>query len=128
MSFQILNKEGVAVPIKQLDVEAAKFWGKEVDLKWYADPSPKDTDVFKRKTNWFDTIGYIIHNPEVEYTKGWDNVKCSLWVLHTQNLYNKSLEVIKDMAEYLMQEHLKPYYDLIDHWEAKGYQPKQIKE
>ena len=39
-SFQILNTNGQALTMKELDKEAAEFWGKEVDPKYYANPFP----------------------------------------------------------------------------------------
>lgn len=126
MSFKILNKDGEALTIKQLDAEAAEFWNKTVDPKWYANPSPEGTSVFKQRGNWFDTIGYQIHSPG-DYTSGWDNVKCSLWTIQVQGLYDKPVDELPEQIAFI-KEYLKPYYDLINHWESKGYQPKQIKE
>jgi hypothetical protein len=122
MGFQIKNKEGEALTIKELDKEAAEFWNKKIHDKYYANPSPEGTSVFKQQTNWFDVIGYNIHSPEVNYTKGWDNVKCSLWTLHIQGLYNKSDEDLNIHIQ-VTKEFNKPYYDLIDYWESKGYVP-----
>lgn len=127
MSFQILNKEGQPLTMKELDADACAIWNKLSDPKYYANPSPQGTDVFKQATNWFDCIGYNIHNPEVEYTTGWNNVKCSLWTLHVQGLYETHINEILVHIE-VVKEYLEPYYRLIDHWEAKGYQPKQVKE
>ena len=39
--FEILNKEGKAITMAELDKEAAEFWGKEIDPKNYANPFPK---------------------------------------------------------------------------------------
>ena len=33
MGFQILNKEGIPIPINELDKEAANLWNKEVHPK-----------------------------------------------------------------------------------------------
>jgi len=81
MSFQIKNKDGEALTMKQLDAEAAAFWNKEVHGKYYADPSePKkegesEVDFIRRSmtSNWFDIIGWCIHS-QGNYTSGWRNV------------------------------------------------------
>ena len=127
MSFQILNKLEEPVSMKELDAEACELWNKKSDPKWYANPSPEETSVFKQASNWFDSIGYNIHNPEVTYTSGWNNVKCSLWTLHIQGLYDKPIEEVMINIE-VVKEYLKPYYDLINYWESKGYTPVRIKE
>jgi hypothetical protein len=89
MAFEIHDKDNKAIPIKDLDAEAAALWGKEVDPKWYADPTPLFTndenlqgeDLRKarwdheiRKTgNWFDVIGHAIHSQGFAMG-GWANV------------------------------------------------------
>lgn len=71
--FQILNKEGIAISLNDLDAEIAKFWNKEVDGELFANPMP---EVKESKTvtymeacrennlnnslNWYDTIGWNI--------------------------------------------------------------------
>ena len=87
--FQILNKEGKAITMAELDKEAAEFWGKEVHPKHYANPFPdkkisKDTpyseavriereNAMNNVSNWFDVIGWNIAN-QGTYTYGWHNV------------------------------------------------------
>lgn len=139
MSFQILNKEGEALTMNELDREAAAFWNKEVHTKHYASP-PANTEgmseIDKIRSditgNWFDVIGYQIHSPEdARYTSGWNNVKCSLWTIQSKGWYSKVFNwSIEEMEIYMKvtKDFLKPYYDLIDHWEAKGYQPQQVNE
>lgn len=39
-SFRILNAEGKAITMGELDKEAAAFWNKEVHPKNYANPFP----------------------------------------------------------------------------------------
>lgn len=60
-SFQILNANGQALTMKELDKEAAEFWGKEVDSKYYANPFPEveedsfsaiQTNALNRSQNW----------------------------------------------------------------------------
>lgn len=123
MSFQILDSNGEAITLSILDEQAAVFWGKDVHPKHYATPN-KDMVL----GNWFDTIGHMIHSPEDKhYTSGWNNVKCSLWTCMIKGEYNKS---ITDLFVVIpeIKASLKPYYELIDHWESKGYTPKQVNE
>lgn len=123
MSFQILDSNGEAFSMRDLDIEAATFWGKDVHPKHYATPH-KDMVL----GNWFDTIGHMIHSPEDKlYTRGWANVKCSLWTCSIKSEYNTSEEDLLKLIP-VIKESLKPYYDLIDHWDSKGYTPKQVNE
>lgn len=121
MGFQILNKDNQALTIKELDAEAAAFWGNAVDEKFYATP---DSEGFWG--NWFDMIGYKIHNPKDNYTTGWGNVKHSVLIGSVGGSYKDLLDE-KAFAIRIkgIQEYLKPYFELIDHWEAKGYSPKK---
>lgn len=122
MSFQIKDSTGNLLTMKQLDTEAAEFWKKEINPKYYASP----TDSMW-STNWFDSIGYNIHSPNTREMKNWGNVKDSLLFLQLSGFMNKTveeqLEKLKEINVYL-----KPYIELINHWESKGYTPIQIKE
>lgn len=135
MGFQIHNKDDQAINLNELDKEAAEFWGKTLDKASYAYPT-KGPD---HTGNWFDVIGYQIHNPETNYTSGWNNIKASLWSVQSTSMYDKLFDEKKyvdndkeftslDIALMVTKEFLKPYFDLIDHWESKGYKPVQIKE
>lgn len=149
MSFQILNKEGQAIGINVLDAEAAELWGKKVEPQWYADPEPprrpdeSSAQYYRRcgRGNWYDIIGYNIHEPKSDWTTGWNNIKASLWVVQATSMYehlydDKTYKDEESDKEYTQldivimatKQYLKPYFDLIDHWEAKGYRPVQIKE
>lgn len=145
-SFQILDKDGNAIPINTLDKEAADFWNKELDPKYYADPSKKDTDRWLG-ANWFDTIGWYIAN-QGNYTTGWANVVSSLVAEPLgQCLFKKQedntvkvakfvdckdgelhLESCVEKSLFLSLCFFQPFIDLINHWAGKGYTPKQIIE
>ena len=121
MGFQILDKDGNAIIINDLDKEACDFWKQEYDPKFYA--SPKEM-----WGNWFDVIGYKIHNPiDPNYTKGWGNVKHNMLLVSVGGLYQQVGNIhelhtkISGVNNYLL-----PYFQLIDHWESKGYQPKKV--
>lgn len=120
MSFQIHDKEGKAITLTKLDVEASEFWNKELNSRSYATPNDRLTSL-----SWFDSIGYNIHNPNVKYTSGWNNVKCSMLSVQTQEYgmlpLEKQLEKLKFANEYL-----KPYFELIDYWESLGYTPMKV--
>lgn len=88
-AFKILDKNGKALTMAELDKEAAEFWNKEVHPKHYANPFPekkvsKDTsyseavriereNALNNTSNWFDIIGWNIAN-QGNYTSGWRNV------------------------------------------------------
>lgn len=153
-SFQILNAEGKALTMTELDKEAAEFWGKEIDSKHYANPFPKvegnsfsaiSANALNDAHNWFDIIGWNIAN-QGNYTTGWQNV---VHTMVTENLGECLVRLNKDkpieLAEFVgdTEMHLedsweeelystltyyKPFVALINHWMAKGYTPVKVEE
>jgi len=125
MSFEIHDHEGNAIHLVQLDVEASQFWDVEVHNNAYVHP-PLD----KYYTNsWFDSIGFAISSPEGYASKEhpWDDVKCTLWTIQARAMY-KLLYKEEFITELnTTRIFLKPYFDLIDHWQSKGYIPIKIK-
>lgn len=97
-SFQILNKDGKALTMGELDKEAAEFWGKEVHPKHYANPFPdkvasegasfaekmriEHENARNNTCSWFYVIGWNIAN-QGTYTYGWQNV---VHTMVTENL------------------------------------------
>lgn len=121
MSFQILNSEDQPITLYELDKEAAEFWDVKMHDKYYAIPK-------QSPTTWFDSIGFAIHHPE-KYTKGWNDIKCTLWTIQSRSLYDVLMtRSVMNIKVHNIREYLTPYYKLIDYWEAKGYKPKQIEE
>jgi hypothetical protein len=140
MGFQILNTEGKSISINELDAEAASFWNKPVHPKRYANPIPqseidKSEGILKAQletvTNWVDSIGWHINKPQIEWTSGWDNIKCSMWTL---SVCDWGMVIMQpefgDIASKIegVKQYLKPYFDLIDYWKSKGYTPKQVED
>lgn len=99
--------------------------------------------------NWFDVIGYNIHSNRYGDPATWDTVRMEIADVHIKPIeilsYFEGLEHAKTDADFekfetsaKMRELLislggsylftKPYLDLIDYWEDKGYIPKAIKE
>lgn len=151
-SFRILNKEGVAIDINDLDIEAAAFWGKEVEDKEYANPSKiEDFESemkyhFNKLGNWFDIIGFkIAHLDELEgypnYKSGWSAVISGIMGELSHRVMNDNLELLPYSVEednislgdkmtiniLGILEYSKPYIALIKHWSDKGYKPQQVK-
>ena len=153
-SFQILNANGQALTMKELDKEAAEFWGKEVDPKNYANPFPEvggnsfaaiRTNALNNAQNWFDIIGRAIANQE-NYTTGWQNVAHTLVVRHLGeclvNLRRDSpiklaefvgdgnihLEESCEIKLFATLDYFKPFINLINHWMSKGYIPVKVEE
>lgn len=169
-AFQILNPQGEPLSMKQLDAEAAAFWSKEVDEKWYANPTPvfvndknlegaelseaKFRHEMRQASNWYDTIGWNIAN-QGNQCSGWSNVVATMMAMQLgmkfidlDHDYKTGPIVIKepvlielpdDKCEVNFPDKLaiqlwatvnyfKPYIELMNHWQSKGYMPKQVKE
>lgn len=120
MAFQIQTPEGVAIPLNKLDEEAAAFWKLPVHPKSYVAPS-------SGKQSWFDVIGWYISNPNSRWTIGWDNIKCSIFNTLACDFALLSKVKILERLEDIHRD-TKPYFDLIDHWQEKGYIPVQVKD
>ena len=153
--FQVLNQDGVALTMSQLDEEAAAFWGKEVHPKNYANPfpevMPKDDSIKARidaevanarqnSLNWYDIVGYTIAN-QGNYTTGWNNVINSLI---SENLGRAIIGEQFELPEFIqigdelhlprriemrinaVLNYFKPFINLMKHWECKGYTPISI--
>lgn len=87
--FQITDANNNPIAIAKLDAEAATFWNKSVDEKYYAFPFteeeiPESASMKERiqiemhnaqlsQLNWFEIIGWNIAN-QGNYTSGWNNV------------------------------------------------------
>ena len=107
-SFQILDKDCKALTMTELDKEAAEFWGKEVNPKYYANPFPikkasegasysevmhiERENAQNNGSNWFDIIGWNIAN-QGNYTHGWRNV---VHTMVTQSLGECLINLNKD--------------------------------
>lgn len=153
--FQILNKDGVALTMSQLDGEAATFWGKEVHPKNYANPfpdvMPKDDSLTSyieaeienarhNSLNWYDIVGYTIAN-QGDYTTGWNNI---INTMVSENLGRAIVGEQFELPEFIqigdelhlprriemrinaVLNYFRPFVDLIKHWESKGYTPISI--
>ena len=146
-TFKILNAEGKALTMEELDKDAAAFWGKEVDPEHYANPFPKEKGAYanalNNAKNWYDIIGWNIAN-QGNYTTGWQNVAHTMV---TETLGECLVSLHKDkpikFAEFVGDNEIhleescetslfytlnfyRPFIDLINHWMAKGYTPVKI--
>ena len=128
--FQILNAEGVAIPINKIDREVAEFWGNKCLDNEYAKPLSRDkfpegikgSLEYYQQTNWFDKIGWLIKDEWCTWKslKG-DIIACQKDLI-AESLFNDDfMELVK-----LFRELYKPWFDLIDHFKSKGYTPKQV--
>ncbi len=131
MNFQILDANKNPISLIQLNQEAAEFWNLEPSSKYYVKPS-------KNHLNWFDVIGGAIINKR-NYYSGWTDVVNNLWEAQSEGIniqggFNKETNTLDDISIIPMTserfnnivEYLKPYIDLINHWNKKGYQSKKI--
>jgi len=130
MGFQIKTKDGIALTMSELDKEACEFWDKEVHNKNYATPNIDEGHV----GNWFDIIGYSIHNP-ANYTSGWNNIALTLinifivdLMINCRNKEKVEVTSVEDATKRLVTVHTftAPYIALINHWMSKGYTPHKV--
>ena len=140
-AFRILNANGEALTMKELDAEAAAFWGKEVNPENYANPFPEvevsenasdyekirvqNTNALNNALNWYDVIGLNIAN-QGNYTSGWQNVAYTLLV---ETLGQCLIHLHKDkpikLAEFVGDDtvHLDERYETKLYFTINLYQP-----
>lgn len=142
-SFRILNAEGKAMTMGELDKEAAAFWNKEVHPKNYANPFPDV--IVSEDASFKEKMQADIAN-QGDYTSGWQNVvhtmmaeslgncllninqgepiKIAHFIKHDNNQLH--LEDSYEARIYATLNYFKPFVDLINHWMSKGYTPEKI--
>lgn len=131
MNFQILDANKNPISLIQLNQEAAEIWNLEPHSKYYVKPS-------NNHLNWFEIIGLAI-TTKTNYYSGWKDVVNNLWEnqsegTNIQGGFNKETNTLDDISIVPMPlerfneivKYLKPFIDLINHWNKKGYQPKKI--
>ena len=132
-AFKILDKNGKALTMAELDKEAAEFWGKEIHPKHYANPFPdkkagegasfaekmriERENALNNAHNWLDVIGLNIAC-QGDYTSGWQNVVHTMVV---QSLGECLVNLHKDkpikLAEFVGDAEIH----LGDSWEEELY-------
>lgn len=156
MAFQILDNQGVAIPINKLDEEAAIFWGKELNKKSYATPFKLQegiNSIDEMCSNWFDIIGRSISS-QGDFFSGWSNIvhtmiadligtkfidfsvgydKRNVTVYYPEDVLNEDGGVIDVLFPdnikrgiYATLSFHKPFIELINHWQSKGYTPEKV--
>lgn len=121
MGFKFKNIEtNETLTLNEVDNIVAKFWGKEVDPKYYACPSNKGL-------NWFDSLGHAIEdlqyfyytcgNGEKRYlrstdptTANFDMAEVASMLVYSQSRYSSNYEDILESLEYI-----KPHIELCYH-------------
>lgn len=119
-AFQICSANGSPIALNTLDEEAANFW--QVPLKDREFVSPAQSIG-----SWYDVIGFAIAYPSSRFTKGFKNAKCTIYntMLSGLPLEDNDKQVLTLQK---IQKITKTYFDLIDHWEQKGYTTKKVNE
>ena len=120
--FEIHDPSGNAIDLRILDKEACEFWNVESHPRLWAHPDQKTFYT----NSWFDSIGWAIANPSGHFKK-WMAVKCTLWQIQSANLLKVLHDTPAMLAEIeVIDKFLKPYFELADYWESKGYIPIKI--
>lgn len=108
MKFQILDTEGNALSMGELDRDAARFFNVPYDKKKYAKPSMDSV-------SWYNPVGWAI----TDSGKGildWIDVIAQM--LTVCPICTNSIEELEISFRIF-----KPYIELCYHWKSKGYIP-----
>lgn len=134
MDFEIRFPNGHKVPMNTLNAEAANLWGvnlKSIDEE-YVSPNPLGEVEYGNLAAWPDVIGLAITTPElvgvIPMQQNWKGVRETLFnsQMKSGNVWALSTEeLVQDIQKTAL--YLKPFYELIDLWESKGYIPIRIK-
>lgn len=157
-SFKVLNAEGQAIAIDDLDKEACELWGVEYRDKDYATPFIKKPftnpdnlegvaltrakliyEMDAPSLNWFDMIGAKIAYSWYKAVT-WSEIKTEIISGCAYHFFNGSSELVatcgdgddKRLPDELnfklacYVEFTRPFINLIDHWNKKGYIPVKL--
>lgn len=125
-AFQILNKDGIAIPINELDKEICELWGVPIHPKRYAMENPREyypegnkgNYDYVSQANWFDTIGYMIASEN----KTFEDI-----IEYYRDVFKEFIGLKDENGELITLETIIPKRMLLlTTWITKGYQPKQV--
>lgn len=134
MSFETRDQDGKKIKIEELNEEVSDFWG--MPIVQYTELKETYMTVFPRNrpendsSNWVNTIGECISHPcltreQKIMQQDWKLVKHSMFNVLAQEWNSYQYEhVVVDIVESIT--YLKPFFELIDLWESKGYIPVRI--
>lgn len=108
MKFQILNEEGNALSMGELDKEAAEFFGVPYDEERYA--SPAATLI-----SWYDVVGHNIARSKKEMLS-WSDIVAQ--ILQICTICTSTMEHLERSIEAY-----RPFISLCYYWKSKGYTP-----
>lgn len=126
-AFQILNSQGQAIPINQLDQEICDLIGNPIDPKHYCllgkreDYPDTPSGEWKYLTscpNWYDTIGWMIASENKSFEEILDFYAEPM----KKFIGQKDSNGVEITLEYIYPYHTKVLNTFIQ----KGYKPKQI--
>jgi hypothetical protein len=134
MEFQIHDEAGNPILINDLDKEAREFWKLPdtiKDTRWaYPNFNNKLSEIEDAKqaiiSNWYEVIGKVIASNR--YCENWKDVKAFIYKQYIGYSFVELSIVQKYDYIKAIDDIVKPYYELIDYWEAKKYKPKHIKQ
>lgn len=123
-SFQILDNQGNAIDINQLDKEVCELMGVEQHKKWYCtlgkrEDHPSRWEFLLRTSNWYDTIGWMIAEG-----KSFEDI-----LAYYADVMKDFIGKEDETGNILTLETIYPYHTLVlNTWISKGYKAKQIIE
>lgn len=128
-AFQILDKDGKAIPINALDREVCEMIGVEPDPKWYCtlgrredfpEGQKGELDFLFKTSNWYDTIGWLIASKGLSFEGIIEHYTKPM----VEFIGKKDENGVEITIDYIYPYHMK----VLREWIRKEYQPKQILE
>lgn len=126
-AFQILNKEGQAIPISELDQEICELIGNQVDKKYYCSLGKRsdypegakgEWQFVSKTSNWYDTIGWMIASEN----KSFEEI-----LEHYANNMKEFIGQKDENGTTITLEYIYPYHTkVLNTFISKGYKAKQV--
>lgn len=126
--FQILDKEGNDILIKELDRQVCELTDNEVDLKYYCllgnrkdypEGHSGNWEYLRCTSNWYDTIGWMIASEG----KSLNDI-----IDYYTDIMKDFLGQKDEHGNIITIEMIYPYHmKVLNHWIGLGYTAKQVK-
>jgi len=122
MGFQILDSNGNAMTMNDIDKEVCNFWNVPFDEKHYAVPNKREeypegiegSLKYAQQLNWYDSIGWRIHYH-----------RCNDWQC-VRNAFLRDYEKIMTQYNLTIEQIIPKEIALLEYFEKRNYQPRFV--